>query len=146
VVQNFPLGENGLTFFKFGVDGEQNIWKGSFTAGIAPSIPGFTGSNKTVFFIFKAGKASDILVHEIGHQLFLAHAPGHFDSGDSRVDKDAKGNKITQPDGFQPNAHADNQWCVMSYHKSEPTELCGLCILKLSGWNYTKINMNGTIS
>jgi len=34
----------------------------------------------------------------------------------------------------------------MSYHKSDPKELCGLCILKLSGWNYTKINMNGTIS
>ncbi len=146
VVQNFPLGENGLTFFKFGADGEQNMWKGSFTAGIAPSIPGFTGRDKTVFFIFKANKASDILVHEIGHQIFLAHAPGHFDSGDSRVDKDAKGNKIKQPDGFQPNAHADNQWCVMSYHKSEPKELCGLCILKLSGWNYTKINKDGSIS
>ena len=146
VVQSFPLGEKGLTIFKFGENGDHNMWKGSFTAGIAPSIPKFTGIDKTMFLIFESGKADRILVHEVGHQVFLAHAPGHFDSGDSRTAQDAKGNKITQPDGFQPNAHADNQWCVMSYHKSDPKELCGLCILKLSGWNYTKINMNGTIS
>jgi hypothetical protein len=34
----------------------------------------------------------------------------------------------------------------MSYHKSNPRELCGLCHLKLSGWDYTKINKDGSIS
>ena len=40
VVKKFPLENNGLTFYKFGADGDHNRWKSSYTAGIAPGITG----------------------------------------------------------------------------------------------------------
>jgi predicted Zn-dependent protease len=154
VAKNFPLNENGIAFFKFGEDGAHNMmqrklvdgkYQTFYTAGIAPSITGYTDKNKAVFFLFEKKGSSHTLIHEVGHLLFLAHAPGHFFSGDKRTDKDPDGKVVIQPDGFQPNAHADNQWCVMSYHKSDPDELCGICIFKLRGWLYSRINKDGTI-
>lgn len=131
-LKKFPLKSRGLTFYKFGADGDHNQWEGSYTAGIAPDIPGYTGRHKAVFLVFKEGKGTDTLIHEVGHLLFLAHAPGHFDPGE-------------QPPGFQPNAHNEDEICLMSYH-SDGEELCGLCLLKLEGWKYTKINKDGTVS
>lgn len=132
VVQHFPLVNNGLTFFKFGANGDHNQQSGSYTAGIAPAISGYTGRNKAVLFVFQAGQATDTLIHEVGHLVFLAHASGHFSAG-------------KQPAGHQPHAHDANQVCLMSYSPTKQC-LCGLCFLKLAGWDYSKIDENGTIT
>jgi outer membrane protein OmpA-like peptidoglycan-associated protein len=132
VTVKFPLAEGGLNFFKFGADGDHNRWKDSYTAGIAPSITGYSGRTKSVFFVFKTGPGTDTLIHEVGHLVFLAHAPGHFDAG-------------KQPGGYQPAAHDKNDVCIMSYAKKK-NGLCGICLVKLAGWKYSKVHNDGTIS
>ncbi|MDH5230724.1 MAG: hypothetical protein OEY38_11725 [Gammaproteobacteria bacterium] len=133
VAKRFPLDDGGLTFFKFGANGSHNQWRRSYTAGIAPYIPGYSGRRKAVFFVFQQNASSDTFIHEVGHHLFLAHGPGHFNAG-------------SQPAGYQPNAHDELEFCVMSYHGSNPTNLCGICQLKLAGWDYLKVNKDGTVS
>ena len=81
--------------------------------------------------MFEEGAATETLIHEVGHLLFLAHAPGHFDPP-------------KQPDGYQPNAHDKNEFCIMSYHNSKK-HLCGLCQLKLRGWHYSGVKNDGTL-
>jgi len=131
-LKRFPLQNRGLTFYKFGADGDHNQWEESYTAGIAPYLPKYTGRHKAVFLVFTEGKGTDTLIHEVGHLLFLAHAPGHFNPGE-------------QPAGHKPDAHNENEICLMSYHP-DGNELCGLCLLKLEGWEYTKIEKDGTVS
>jgi len=151
VVAAFTLSRLGLALFRFPESGEHNhqTVSGTYTAGTAPSITGYTDRSHAVFMVFQKQKDGDggiggghtnierTLIHEVGHVLFLAHAPGYFpsknasgklSSGDSR---DAQ----PQPPGFQRDAHDDAEWCVMSYHKSNPLVLCGQCILKLSAWD-----------
>ncbi len=85
-----------------------------------------------VVYLFK-GSDTRILMHEMGHVLFLNHAPNLL----SGTDK--------QPAEYKPNEHNEEEACIMSYDPNE-NGLCGLCILKLSGWDDTKINKDGSIS
>jgi hypothetical protein len=134
VVQAFSLGDNGLTLFNFGGWGAHNQPPtAGIVVGIAPDIPKKSGRNKAAFLMFAAGQSGSTLIHEIGHHLFLAHAPGHYTPGE-------------QPGGYQPNAHDEGEFCVMSYHSSEPNVFCGLCQLKLMGWDYAKISKTGQVS
>jgi hypothetical protein len=129
----FPLPEDGMTVFKFAKDGEHNQGKDSFTAGIAPAIVGYSGPTKSVFFQFTSGSDDDTFIHEVGHTLFLAHAPGHFDPP-------------KQPGGFQQDAHDKAVHCIMSYATGKKN-LCGLCLLKLRGWDvFSKVHQDGTIT
>ncbi|MEM1125514.1 MAG: hypothetical protein AAGI71_02600 [Bacteroidota bacterium] len=130
-VRYFPLANHGLTFYKFGAKGDHNQWKGSYVAGRAPSVTGYSGRNKSVFFVFTDETGTDTLIHEVGHLVFLSHAPGHFSPGKN-------------PPGYQPNAHNKDETCLMSYDSSA-SDLCGLCILKLGGYAYTKIGNDGTV-
>jgi hypothetical protein len=126
------IPEEGITALKFDEDGPHNqIPTSSFTAGWAPSIPTLTDRNKAIFFQFTSGKNTLTFIHEVGHALFLAHAPGHFDKG-------------KQPGGYQPDAHDKDEICIMSYHPDQKY-LCGLCLLKLGGVNYTQIKNDGTL-
>jgi hypothetical protein len=133
VALRIPIPDRGITALKFGHNGPHNQGSpdGSFTAGIAPSIAGLTTRNKAIFFQFTSGDSSGTFIHEVGHTLFLAHAPGHFTPG-------------KQPAGYQPDAHDKNQICLMSY-SSHKQNLCGLCFLKLAGWNYQQVKNDGTI-
>ena len=70
-------------------------------------------------------------IHEVGHTLFLAHAPGHYHPPE-------------QPIGSKPAAHDQAQICLMSYH-DDKKYLCGLCLLKLGGRDYLKIRNDGTL-
>ena len=105
--------------------------RSSITAGIAPVIAGVTTRTRTIFFQFTVGDDTKTFIHEVGHTLFLAHAPGHFQAG-------------KQPGGYQPSAHDKDQVCLMSY-ASNKKYLCGLCFVKLGGWNYTLVKNDGTI-
>jgi hypothetical protein len=133
VARRIPIPEKGITAVKFGENGphNQNPNPGSFTAGVAPSITGLTDRGKAIFFQFTVSDSAKTFIHEVGHTLFLAHAPGHFKPGE-------------QPGGFQPEAHDKDQMCLMSYSTNKKF-FCGLCFLKLGGWNYLQVRNDGNI-
>jgi hypothetical protein len=85
-----------------------------------------------VLFIFSKGQAPGTVVHEMGHNLFLAHAPGHWETGKN-------------PAGFQADAHDKDQICLMSYHP-DAKYFCGLCLQKLAGWDPTKLHKDGRVA
>ncbi len=134
---------DGLTLVRFEHDGRHNMPPGrGAVLGWGPSVPGCTGRNRAVALMFcraaaDAGLVRKILVHEVGHALFLAHAPG-------------VGNTEGEPAGCQPGAHWDRGpadpglHCVMSYH-DKAEHLCGLCLVKLAGADYTKVGSDGTV-
>jgi hypothetical protein len=132
VARQMTIRPGGITALKFGTKGPHNQIPGdSYTAGWAPSIGSLTARNKAIFFQFTIGSDTKTFIHEVGHTLFLAHAPGHFTAGQ-------------QPGGFQANAHDKDQICLMSYHPDKKY-LCGLCLLKLAGVSYPKIRNDGTV-
>jgi hypothetical protein len=133
VAKRIPIPDGGITAVKFSQNGphNQNPDSGSYVAGVAPSIFGLTDRRKAIFFQFTSSDDSKTFIHEVGHTLFLAHAPGHFTPG-------------KQPGSFQPNAHDKDQVCLMSYSQNKRS-FCGLCFLKLAGWNYPQIKNDGTI-
>jgi hypothetical protein len=133
VTKSLAIHDGGITAVKFGKRGphNQNPDSGKVTVGQAPAIPGVTGRTKAVFYQFTVGEDSGTFMHEVGHTLFLAHAPGHFHPPD-------------QPGGYVPEAHDKGQICLMSYHP-DARHLCGLCLLKLGGWNYAKVKNDGTV-
>jgi hypothetical protein len=71
----------------------------------------------------------EIASHEIGHTLFLPHAPG-VAGGPAAVHDQA--------------AHWNN--CMMSYHFNQEMKFCGLCLLRLRGWDYRVLNSNRTVN
>jgi hypothetical protein len=132
VARRLTIPPGGLTALKFGKTGPHNQIPGSsYTAGWAPYLRGLNARNKAIFFQFTIGSDTRTFIHEVGHTLFLAHAPGHFTAGQ-------------QPGGFQANAHDKDQICLMSYHPDKKY-LCGLCLLKLAGVSYQKIRNDGTV-
>ena len=126
-----PAAAEGLICFKFGHDGEHNHVEGTFTAGIAPEIFGYGRRTRAVLFIFRDGQSEDTVIHEVGHQLFLAHAPGHWEPGKN-------------PDGAAPALHDRSQICLMSYHP-DGKYFCGLCLARMAGWDNDLIKNDGTV-
>jgi hypothetical protein len=134
---------DGLTLLRFEHTGRHNMPPGtSVVTGWGPSVVGCTGRNRAVALVFRAAGTSDdvvrrTLVHEAGHALFLAHAPG-------------KGSTEAKPAGCQPKAHWDKGattaelHCIMSYHNTRE-HLCGLCLVKLAGADYKKVKSDGTV-
>ncbi|MBM3786343.1 MAG: hypothetical protein FJW30_18440 [Acidobacteria bacterium] len=137
--KEFPFSGEGMTLFRFTKFGAHNKVGTTATVGLAPAIDGFTDRTHGVFFVFKNGSVKGTFIHEVGHTVFLAHARGHFNNP---TDSDTG----DQPAGWQQNAHDAGEYCVMSYHGTKPTNLCGLCQLKLRGWDYMKIDRTGAVS
>jgi hypothetical protein len=72
---------------------------------------------------------TEIATHEIGHTLFLPHAPGAANG----------------PAAFHDDtAHWNN--CMMSYQFNQPIKFCGLCLLRLRGWDHRVLNSNRTLN
>lgn len=67
----------------------------------------------------------EIASHEIGHTLFLPHAPGTA-GGPAAVHDQV--------------AHWNN--CMMSYEFDKEMKFCGLCLLRLRGWDHRVLNSN----
>lgn len=81
--------------------------------------------NKCAFVFWNA--RLDTFIHEIGHHLFLPHAK--YPTG-------------SPPGGNQPERHDDDDAnCIMSYNRPRPA-FCGLCQLRLRGWDATKLKKN----
>ncbi len=141
--KEFPFPGQGMVMFRFGEFGTHNQVLNEATIGIGPFIENYTDRHHGAFFVFypdnNKNKLVGTFIHEVGHTVFLAHARGHYSNP-----LDLPGGE--QPAGWQKDAHDKEEYCVMSYHKDNPTNLCGLCELKLSGWDYMKINRKGEIS
>lgn len=85
-------------------------------------------------FLLVYTHAAQTPAHEIGHLLFLPHAP--------RINK-ADGTLINSGGGITPNFHdKDNRNCLMSYARPRPG-FCGLCLLRLRGWKGDEFDQNG---
>jgi hypothetical protein len=84
------------------------------------------GSRNKCAFVFWNARL-DTFIHEIGHHLFLPHA---------------KYPTAGPPGGNQPERHDDDDAnCIMSYNRPRPS-FCGLCQLRLRGWDATKLKKN----
>jgi hypothetical protein len=82
--------------------------------------------NRCLFFFTET--FTDTFAHEVGHHLFLPHAP--FPAA-------------SPPGGAQANRHdAVDDLCTMSY-KRPRTYFCGLCQLRLRGWSATALQSAG---
>ncbi|MFP2957894.1 hypothetical protein ACLEPN_08695 [Myxococcus sp. 1LA] len=69
------------------------------------------------------------LAHEIGHQLFLPHAP-------FPVHRNIGGALATRHD-------LDGKDCLMGYDFTTERRFCGLCLLRLRGWNTHALDCDG---
>lgn len=69
-----------------------------------------------------SNRMEQTITHEIGHHLFLPHAPDGVTATDA----------ANKPD---PTAH-DEAWhnCTLSYNYNKERKFCGLCLLRLRGW------------
>lgn len=83
--------------------------------------PADATGEKCVFLLTRS--ATDTFAHEIGHHLFLAHAPN------------AGGNK--------PDTHDElHVKCMMSYNRPRQA-FCGQCQLRLRGWKGSVLSKSG---
>jgi hypothetical protein len=98
---------------------------------------GFPGVGRTkCAFVLCAGehnydtgsnRMEQTVAHEIGHNLFFAHATQGVTATDP----------ANRPD---PDGH-DLDWgnCLMSYNYSAERKFCGFCLLRLRGWDRRKL-------
>ncbi|WP_164013423.1 hypothetical protein [Pyxidicoccus trucidator] len=64
--------------------------------------------------------------HELGHSLFLAHAP---------LDEQDRPSNPGSTAGVEPGFHDSRMMtCLMGYHRNSQY-FCGLCLLRLRGWS-----------
>lgn len=63
-----------------------------------------------------------VLVHEVGHALFLPHAARHTPTADLGG-------------GEVPGVHVLHDNCLMNY-ELDSKHFCGLCLLRLRGWDW----------
>jgi hypothetical protein len=127
-------GKDGVTLCHF--IGVHNIGGQGGLNGYAADLAGAT--RQRVAFITCAtpdaysGNANNLqqtTTHEIGHHLFMPHAP-------DGVGADA---------GPAPDMHdKDDSNCTMSYNFAAERRWCGFCILRLRGWSRTNIDKDGT--
>ncbi len=96
--------------------------------GFAPSFTS-TGRTKCAFVLCPgpgnyggdSNSAEQTLTHEIGHHMFLPHAP--YPSG-------------SLPGGAQATRHdATFANCTMGYDYTAERKFCGLCMLRMRGWS-----------
>lgn len=129
LVPTLPLPAEGLVFLKFGSPNAHNQSRpGKGWSGVALFVPGVSTRSRAVVLQCTEGSSPDTTVHEIGHSLFLNHAPGG----------------LSPADPSYPRAHARVEDCLMSYH-DYPSSLCGLCLLKLAGCQYWKLDSDGSV-
>lgn len=99
-------------------------------------------------------KPEILVVHEVGHHLFLPHAPYGFEMPNPTPTSLTWGllklafwknpslkqqiEELTKPAGDEPNYHAtSNHACIMGYNFAQMQNLhfCAKCSLRLRGWS-----------
>ena len=130
--------KDGVTIIQFGELHSNFSTATSLINGYAPTFS--TSSRTRVAFIqyctaarYASGGGSNTMEqtisHEIGHHLFLPHAPlpaAHL------------------PGGADPTVHdkADTH-CMMGYDYSAERLFCGFCLLRLRGWDHRRLLPDG---
>jgi hypothetical protein len=127
LVSTLKLPSDGVTMVKFGADRLHNKQDQSTEIG-GLSIP--VGRHSGLVLQFTHRSNWKVTVHELGHSLFLAHAPGRIEA-------------TRDPDDVERNGHAADSTCMMSYAGSPV--FCALCLLKLAGCKYLKISRHGQV-
>jgi hypothetical protein len=104
------------------------------------------------FALYNTDTAADAGVaqtpaHEIGHNLFLPHAPRlvQFSNGATTVlDETTYAALGYQSDGgiLKDRHDIHNRNCLMSYARPRPG-FCGLCLIRLRGWDESVFDENG---
>jgi hypothetical protein len=132
---NAAVASDGISFFHFEGQGLYNLQAdlqgGTYVSGVALDIPGYSDRTHACFFVFNAVPNQTTITHELGHVLFLAHAPGHYNPGQSAA-------------GTEPDHHDAADVCIMGYAPAR-RGFCGLCMMKLAGYDYTRIGSDGAI-
>ncbi|QSQ26990.1 hypothetical protein JY651_19640 [Pyxidicoccus parkwayensis] len=133
-----PRGVPGILLLQFsGLYNLERLPGGLSVNGFSKEFP---SRDRTRCAVFQCGAANNYagnansleqtIAHELGHQLFLPHAPFPV----QRV-----------PIGARAALHDRNgSDCLMGYDYSTERRLCGLCILRLRGWNSTLLNSDGS--
>lgn len=102
-----------------------------FAPGAAVGPHKADATNSQCFFVLCAGptnyngtqnKAEQTVAHEIGHCLFMAHAPVQ-----TATDIANKHDRAVHDKNFSN--------CLMSYNYDAERKWCGFCILRLRGWD-----------
>ena len=123
----------GITFMMFqGLYNNENQPGGSGLNGMAADFPsanrnrcGFIACPTPASYGGNANRLEQTTTHEVGHHLFLPHSPHGVGAGA----------------GPSPNDH-DSVWtnCTMSYNYTQERKFCGLCLLRLRGWDKTGLS------
>jgi len=132
----YMKADPGVNLFHVqGLYNHENAVGGTTLNGYAGG--GFPGVGRTkCAFVLCAGatnyggdsnRMEQTVAHEIGHNLFFAHAPQNVTATDA----------ANIPD---PPAH-DVAWdhCTMGYNYSAERKFCGFCLLRLRGWDRRKL-------
>lgn len=125
--------EKGVTFMMFqGLYNNENLPGGSGLNGMAADFPsanrnraGFIACPTPASYGGNANRLEQTTTHEVGHHLFMPHAPHGVGAGA----------------GPSPADH-DTVWtnCTMSYNYTAERKFCGLCLLRLRGWDKTVLS------
>lgn len=130
------MGANdGVTIIQF--DGTDSLVP-TATGTINGFAPTFTtsGRNKCAFIQYRtvytgnSNTMEQTISHEIGHHMFLPHAPLPA---------------ANLPGGAEADAHdKDDLHCLMGYDYTAERKFCGKCLLRMRGWDHTKLDKDGT--
>jgi hypothetical protein len=120
------------------IDGDDpEAFLGGDLLGIAPSVPGSTTRERAAFvecatpdlLNSEHTTLQEVTAHEIGHHLFLPHAPFP---------------QANPPGGSRPEMHdKDDDQCTMGYN-SPAEHFCGFCLVRLRGWDKTPLDKDGS--
>jgi hypothetical protein len=131
VCDQFLAASDGINLLHFqGLHNHEFAPGGQALNGFAAPFPS-TGRKKCAFVLCAAAgnygadsnTPEQTVTHEIGHCLFLAHAPDGVAAVDIANKPDA-----TVHDGAWHN-------CTMSYNFGAERKFCGFCLLRLRGWD-----------
>jgi len=123
----------GITFMFFqGLYNNENQPGGSGLNGMALDFAsanrnrcGFIACPTPASYGGNSNRLEQTTTHEVGHHLFLPHSPHGVSAGA----------------GPSPGDH-DTVWtnCTMSYNYTAERKFCGLCLLRLRGWDKTALS------
>lgn len=126
---------DGITVIQFNKTDNLVPQASSVINGFAPTFT-TSGRSKCAFIQYRmtySGNSNTMeqtISHEIGHHMFLPHAPLPAAS---------------LPAGNDPDAHdKDDGICMMGYDYSAERKFCGKCLLRMRGWDHQKLDKDGT--
>lgn len=133
--QELPTDKDGVSLFHFiGVHnvGNQGALNGSavdMPSGNAQRVGFLTCATPSAYGPHNKNSLEQTTTHEIGHHLFMPHAPDGVSAGA----------------GPDPTSHdQDDHSCTMSYNFDFERRWCGFCILRLRGWDKSPLSADGS--